>query len=220
MTGLRRPRAILFDWDDTLVDNWESIHAAMNATLNAMGMAPWTLEQTKFEARRSLRNSFPELFGDRWQEARGIFYDHFAKNHLQFLKPHRGAEDAILRLKKSGLYLAVISNKTGEYLRREAAHLGWTEQFGAIVGATDAPEDKPAPAPALQALAKSGVLAGPDVWLVGDGMSDMECAHRADCVAVLLRSMPPKGGEFGSYPPVFHVRDFAELEALVSKSEG
>ena len=220
MTGLRRPRAILFDWDDTLVDNWESIHAAMNATLAAMGKPLWTIEQTKFEARRSLRNSFPELFGDRWQEARGIFYGHFAENHLQFLKPHRGAEDAILRLKGSGLYLAVISNKTGEYLRREAAHLGWAGHFGAIVGANDAAEDKPAPAPALQALAKSGISPGPDVWLVGDGQSDMECAHRARCVAVLLREMPPKPGEFGSYPPVFHVRGFAELEALVPRSEG
>lgn len=220
MTGPRRPRAILFDWDDTLVDNWESIYAAMNATLAAMGKSPWTIGQTKFEARRSLRNSFPELFGDRWEEARGVFYRHFAENHLQFLKPHRGAEDAILRLKKSGLYLAVISNKTGDYLRREAAHLGWAEHFGAIVGATDAPADKPAPAPALQALAKSGVSAGPDVWLVGDGMSDMECAHRAHCVAVLLREMPPKPGEFGSYPPFCHVRGFAELEALVLDSEG
>lgn len=220
MTGPRRPRAILFDWDDTLVDNWESIHAAMNATLEAMGKPVWTIEQTKFEARRSLRNSFPELFGARWEEARGIFYRHFAENHLQFLKPHRGAEDAILRLKKSGLYLAVISNKTGDYLRREAAHLGWAGHFGAIVGATDAPADKPDPAPALQALAKSGISPGPGVWLVGDGQSDMECAHRAHCVAVLLREMSPKPGEFGSYPPFCHVRGFAELEALVLDSEG
>ena len=220
MTGQHRPRAILFDWDDTLVDNWESIHAAMNATLKAMDKPLWTIDQTKFEARRSLRNSFPELFGDRWQDARGIFYGHFAENHLQFLKPHRGAEDAILRLKKSGIYLAVISNKTGEYLRREAAHLGWAGHFGAIVGANDAAEDKPAPAPALQALAKSGISPGPDVWLVGDGQSDMECAYRAGCVAVLLRKMPPEPGEFGSYPPVFHVRDFAELEVLVPRSKG
>ena len=36
------PRAILFDWDNTLADNWAAIHGAMNATLVAMGQAPWT----------------------------------------------------------------------------------------------------------------------------------------------------------------------------------
>ena len=27
------PRAILFDWDNTLADNWAAIHGAMNVTL-------------------------------------------------------------------------------------------------------------------------------------------------------------------------------------------
>ena len=34
---LNLPTAIIFDWDDTLVDNWESINSALNTTLKAMG---------------------------------------------------------------------------------------------------------------------------------------------------------------------------------------
>ena len=34
------PRAILFDWDNTLADNWTAITTAMNATLAAMDRAP------------------------------------------------------------------------------------------------------------------------------------------------------------------------------------
>ena len=34
-TALTRPRALLFDWDSTLVDNWRSIETALNATLVA-----------------------------------------------------------------------------------------------------------------------------------------------------------------------------------------
>ena len=29
---LPRPRAILFDWDNTLVDSWVTIHEALNIT--------------------------------------------------------------------------------------------------------------------------------------------------------------------------------------------
>ena len=31
--NLSKPRAIVFDWDNTLVDSWPCIHTAMNATL-------------------------------------------------------------------------------------------------------------------------------------------------------------------------------------------
>lgn len=212
---LVRPKAILLDWDDTLVDNWASIHSAMNATLAALGRPLWSLEQTRAEARRSLRNSFPEIFGPRWEEARELFYRHFAANHLQLLKIHAGAEGFLEAAAGAGLYLAVVSNKTGIFLREEAAHLGWSGFFGAIVGANDAAEDKPAPAPVKLALEASGFAAGPEVWFVGDGRVDMECARRATCAAVLLRADPPVGDEFGPHGPDRHVASFAELESLV-----
>ncbi len=215
--ALARPKAILFDWDDTLVDNWASIHSAMNATLAAMGYKPWSLEQTRAEARRSLRNSFPELFGGRWEEARDVFYRQFAATHLQLLKTHPGAGAFLAKAAQRGLYLGVVSNKTGAFLREEAAHLGWTGYFGAIVGATDAPEDKPAAAPVNLALRGSGIEAGLAVWFVGDGRVDMECARRAACAAVLLRREPPASDEFGPGIPDMYVAGFAELEAMILK---
>lgn len=213
--ALARPRAILLDWDDTLVDNWASIHAAMNATLAAMGLPAWTLERTREQAHRSLRNSFPEVFGARWEAAREVFYREFAANHLRHLQPRPGAGGLLARLGEARIYLAVVSNKTGWFLREEAAHLGWTRHFGAIVGATDAPEDKPAPAPVELALKGSGIARGPAVWFVGDGRVDMECAHRAACAAVLLRAGRAEAQEFGPHPPDRQVGSFAELEALV-----
>ena len=52
-----------------------------------------------------------------------------------------------------GIYLGVVSNKTGDFLRREAERLGWTDLFGSMVGAGDAPLDKPACEPVRLALA-------------------------------------------------------------------
>ncbi|PPR65951.1 MAG: hypothetical protein CFH03_00782, partial [Alphaproteobacteria bacterium MarineAlpha3_Bin2] len=38
-----KPRAILFDWDNTLVDSWPTIIDALNVTLEAYGKTPWTM---------------------------------------------------------------------------------------------------------------------------------------------------------------------------------
>ena len=73
MTGGRGgPRAVLFDWDNTLIDSWPAIHSATNAVMAAMGHPLWTFEETKIRVRKSLRDTFPVMFGERWLEARAV----------------------------------------------------------------------------------------------------------------------------------------------------
>ena len=57
------PKAILFDWDNTLIDSWSVILAAMNHTLVELGHEPWSRVEIEARARLSLRDSFPTLFG-------------------------------------------------------------------------------------------------------------------------------------------------------------
>ena len=184
------PRAVLFDWDNTLVDNWATISEAFNATLTAMGHEPWTIEEARARVRASLRDSFPKLFGERWPEAKRIYMDAFASRHLQTLKPLPKAEELLRALRERRLWVGVVSNKTGGFLRKEVEHLGWGQYFDKVIGAGDAPNDKPAPDPVHLALARSGVAAGPEVWFVGDTEMDMDCAHRSGCVPVLLNAEP------------------------------
>jgi phosphoglycolate phosphatase len=213
---VKAPRALLFDWDNTLVDSWGTIHHAYNATLEAMGRAPWTLEETRARARRSARDSFPALFGDRAREAVGIFYRAFEARHLDHLVAYPGAEWMLERLTELGCYLAVVSNKRGDLLRRESEVLGWNKHFRRLVGATDAARDKPAVDAVRLALDGSGIAAGPEVWFVGDTDVDMVCAHNAGCVPVLLRGEPPKSGEFAEAAPLLHVASCMALAELVS----
>src|SRR6185312_8412911 len=73
LAGLQRPRAIIFDWDNTLVDSWATIHDALNFLMEAMAQPLWTIEQTRERVRLSLRESFPRIFGERWEEAQKIY---------------------------------------------------------------------------------------------------------------------------------------------------
>lgn len=211
------PRAVLFDWDNTLVDTWPVIHDAMNTTLDAMGHPPWTLDETRQRVRRALREAFPDLFANRWEEARDIFYARFREIHLERLAIRPGAESLLSTMAQRIPYLGVVSNKSGEHLRKEAEHLGWSGFFGRLVGATDAVRDKPAIEPVAMALEGSGVAAGQDVWFVGDTGIDMECGHNSGCLKVLIRENPPSDGEFEDFPPDLYFPDCRALEALVSR---
>jgi phosphoglycolate phosphatase len=210
------PRALLFDWDNTLVDTWPAIHHALAATFRAMGQEPWTPEQTRARVRKSARDSFPELFGKRAPEATDIFYRTFEADHLARLKERPGATAMLGRLDAAGYYLAVVSNKRGDLLRKEAQSLGWTAQFVHLVGANDAARDKPAEEPVHMALEGSGIAPGEEVWFVGDTEIDMLCACTAGCVPVLLRKEPPAAGEFGDNSPRHHLPSCGSLADLLT----
>jgi len=200
------PRGLVFDWDNTLVDTWVQIRKALNHTQEAMGQVPWTAEETRARVRASARDTFPELFGDRADEATEVFYRTYGADHLEKLIERPGAGDAMRALAaQESLYLAVVSNKKGDLLRREAGHIGWSGYFSRLVGATDAARDKPAAEAVLLALSESGLRAGPEVWFVGDTDIDMTCAVAAGCTPVLLRPEPPADGEFPGAEPQLHV---------------
>lgn len=180
------PRAILFDWDNTLVDTWPCIGRATNLTLEAMGHTPWTEAEIRERVAGSLRDTFPKIYGDRWEEARDIYYKNFGDVHLEMLRTLPDADGLLREIAQAGIYLGVVSNKTGRYLRAEANHLGWTGLFGRLVGAQDAARDKPAPDPIYLALEQSGIKAGPEVWYVGDAAIDVVCGRNAGCSTVFV----------------------------------
>lgn len=211
------PRAILFDWDNTLVDSWACIHRAVNETLRAFGQPEWSWEESRRRIGLSLRDSFPKLFGERWEEARDHYYRAFEAVHLDGLAPLPGVEAMLEALAGRGVWLGVVSNKTGRYVRREAAHLGWQGYFQRLVGATDAARDKPAPEPVLMALEGSGVAPGAEVWFVGDAAVDIACAAATGCRPVLLRPEAPAAEELGLAPDVRHCRDCTDFLRLVSE---
>jgi len=114
------------------------------------------------------------------------------------MQPLPGSQAMLEGLAAEGIYLGVVSNKTGELLRREGEWLGWSRLFGGIIGAGDAEFDK-ARAGAGIAGPGPGAASHPAnrLWFVGDTAIDMECALNSGCVPILL-GVFGDGGEF--YP--------------------
>lgn len=211
--SLPQPRAVLWDWDNTLVDAWAGVQAGMNAALRAFDMPEWTVEEVRTRARLSLREAFPALFGSEWEKARDLFYAEVRARHLEFITPLPGVVEAMTA--GANWPQGVVSNKQGPILRREVEHLGWAARFSALVGAGDAAADKPSPAPVLLALEKLGVPPGPEVWFIGDTGVDMEAARAAGCSAVLLGNADHDGGIEALSPHGHFVHGHALASCLV-----
>jgi phosphoglycolate phosphatase len=207
------PSAIVFDWDNTLVDAWAGIVGGLNEVFAAFGLPAWTVEEGRQRIRGSVRDSFPPLFGDRWEAAAAALGPAIARVHLDHLRVLAGTA-AMLDVARR-VPLGVVSNKAGPILRREVEHLGWNPRFAAVIGAGDCVADKPHPAPVWHALATIGVQPGPSVWYVGDTALDMQTAHAAGCTAVLLGDAAHDGGlalmQGSDCPPGLH---FADADAL------
>jgi|GEM_PF-149108 len=209
------PSAILFDWDNTLIDSWATIHLALEETFQSFGLTPWTLEEVRTRVRTSARDSFPQLFGAEAERAIAAYHSAFERLHLEGLKSLEGAEACLEKLVARGIPMGIVSNKSGRFLRREVEALDWGRFFGALVGANDAPRDKPAADPVWMALHQMGVEPTSSVWFVGDTDVDLLCAWNAGCSAVLLRAHAPSANEFPDESSFCHAAGFDELLALV-----
>jgi len=118
------PKAILFDWDNTLVNNWDPIIISYNETLKSLGLKKQSKEETLKNAKYSLRETFPNLFKDDWKKAREIFYETFKKIHLQQIKPLPKVEKILKIINEKKILCGVISNKDSNLLRKEIKKLG------------------------------------------------------------------------------------------------
>ncbi len=212
------PRAILFDWDNTLVDAWGTIQLALNAALTAMGFQAWTMEETRIRVRASLRDTFPRMFGDRWTEARDIFYATYRARHLDAVRALPEAGEVTSCLARQGFYLGVVSNKTGPLLRAEAAKLGWDRHFGRMVGAGDAKTDKPAPDPVYLAVQELSITNYNTVWFIGDAAIDVECARHAGCIAILVGPGAGEEDRIKQLNPEAQLPQLADVLDLVRRS--
>ncbi len=211
------PKAVIFDWDSTLVDNWQSIANALNATLNKMGKTPWSVTQVRQNSKNSARDAFPRLFGDQWKDALDFFYQAFRELHLTGIQPLPGAENLLKFLREEGIYSGIISNKNGTFLRKEIKELEWDKYFDNVLGATDLDVDKPSKEIIGVLLRHTEITPSESVWFVGDAVVDLECAHRANCKPVLVETGLITKKELRQWPPSKVFPSCVEIKCYLAK---
>lgn len=176
----RRPEAILFDLDGTLIDSARSILAALRDAFETVGATP-ALAFTPALIGPPLHHTLRALAGgsdpaliDALAAAFRKAYDETGYRQTEV---YAGVPQMLSRLHSEGIALHIVTNKRVAPTRRIVAHLGWSEWFTSIY-ALDA-LTPPAPhKPALVAtLLERERLARQTTWMVGDSGEDRRSAE-------------------------------------------
>lgn len=185
------PPAVVFDWDNTLIDTFPLLKAASNTVRRAMGVEPWDDAEARLNIRLTAREVYPTLYGHRWQEAESIFYGHVRKHHLDAVNVIDGAAELLEWLQAQQVPMGILSNKRGEILRAEVRHLGWDKYFKTILGPDDVGGiGKPDPRGLAVAISRTcpSLGNGNAVWYVGDTENDLKTAKSAGVMSVYIEN--------------------------------
>jgi phosphoglycolate phosphatase len=196
-------RAVLFDWDGTLLDSYQADARAYVAMFAALGI-PWSLAELAqhyspdwYRVYRAA--ALPE---ERWAEADDL-WRRFYRSERPELQP--GARRVLERLARR-YRLGLVSSGSAWRVRAQLRTLTLSSLFAARVYGDEAPRRKPHPAPLRLALRRMGCPPAACVY-VGDTPEDVAMARRAGVAVV---------GVIGHSPVPARLRD-ARPDALITR---
>ena len=178
MSGLR---AVLFDWDGTLVDSAEASYRCYERLFGEYGIA---FDRDRFERTYSpnWHRTYEALGLPRecWEVADARWLRHYSGHETRLLP---GARETLERLRGTGLALAVVTSGDRGRVTAELERLGVVSLFDSVTCADDTVRRKPDPAPLLLGLSRLDVPALAAAY-VGDSPEDVEMARAAAVYAV------------------------------------
>jgi phosphoglycolate phosphatase len=176
-----RIRAVLFDFDGTLVDSAPDLAAAANAMRRRRGLDLVAYETLRCRAgsgaRGMLAGAFAAAPGDEgWETLRTEFLDTYEPLMLATSRVFDAVPAVLQGLHERRLPWGIVTNKAMRFAGPMAAALGLAP--AALVAGDTTPHTKPHPAPLLHAAQALGVPAADCVY-IGDDRRDMLAARAA-----------------------------------------
>ena len=173
----------LFDFDGTLVDSETLILASFrHATGAVLGATP-SDDVLRAGIGLTLEQQAHELAGDRAQELFDVYVEHNRAFHAELLRTFDGIPEMILRLRRRGARLGVVTAKIRPTMELGFEHVPLERDwFEVLVAKEDTRRHKPHPEPLLLALERMGAAAGEAIY-VGDSPFDIRAAHAAGVTA-------------------------------------
>jgi phosphoglycolate phosphatase len=181
-------RAVLFDLDGTLIDQFDAIHRAFSKTLVSMGLDAPTYDQVKRAVGGATESTMIKLIGpERAKEAAKKHRPIFEEEMFNGLKLLPGVVKGIEKLKAYQFKCAVLTNKYGPHARAACQHLDIDKHLEFTLGANDTPWKKPEKSLTDYVLNKLQCPADSTCY-VGDSPYDYQTARNADLSCFLIAS--------------------------------
>jgi HAD superfamily hydrolase (TIGR01509 family) len=186
-------RAVLFDWDGTLLNSYAADVRAYLAMFGAFGINWTEREVAKYYSPNWYRVYRAALLPrSQWLQADRLWARAYKLEKPRLLPSTR----RVLRLLAAKFELGIVSSGNRARVRRQLREFALANYFSSCVCSEDAPKKKPHPAPLQLALKRLRVLPEECVY-VGDTAEDVEMARRAGVRAI---------GVLGPFPTAARIR--------------
>ena len=184
-----RYRAVLFDFDGTLLDTLRDLAESVNSVLSRSGFPEHSLEAYRHFVGEGIeelaRRVLPEGHREEATITRTLtdVRQEYRQRWPNHTRPYEGIPELLDALTARRVKMAIVTNKPDDSTRTMAARLLPRWKFDVIVGATTEMPRKPDPKGALEA-ARRLRLSPEAILYVGDSDIDMKTANAAGMYAV------------------------------------
>lgn len=209
-------RAVLFDWDGTLLDSYQADSTAYLAMFREMGI-PWGLEELTRHYSPNWYRVYraAKLPRARWDDADRAWRKQYANHRPQLITGVRSVLSRLGRCHSLGL----VTSGDRDRVARQLREFRLTQLFAARVCSGDTPQKKPHPAPLRMALRRMRLISSACVY-VGDTPEDLEMARRAGVRAIGVLGRFPTEKSLRAARPIFLLRSIRELPDALEQLRG
>jgi phosphoglycolate phosphatase len=209
-------RAVIFDWDGTLMDSTHHITGALIEACRDLGLREPTVREAGWVIGLSLQAALYRLLPDLHADRVDAFIERY-KTHFRELQHDivlfEGQMTLLRELRGSGTILGVATGKSRRGLDATIERLGLQSVFDATRCADEA-RGKPDP-DMLEQLMVELALAPGEVIMVGDTTHDIQMAHAAHVDSLAVAYGAHSLAELESVRPSALVRTVPEMQAWI-----
>ena len=183
-------KACIFDLDGTILNTAESLLRPSNITLDSFKLEHITEDDVKRFVGNGYKTLVKRFMKYRGvdnegiiEEARYIFSKEFEKDPSYHVVAYPGVSAALLYLKKMGIKLAVLSNKSDERAVKVVEDVFGSELFDVIWGAKEGVPLKPDPTSLVNLMSEMNINPQECLYF-GDTDIDIQTGEKAGCPTV------------------------------------
>lgn len=182
----RRPRAVVFDLDGTLIDSESLVREAYLVTCRRFGVS---MSEAQFLALVGLNRDDNDVQLRRYFGADFPLDEFHLANRAHLLdrtaplKP--GVYEILDHLDDAGLAYALATSSGSAWVQRHFSAYDLAQRFSAVVTREDCANGKPHPEPYVKAAAALGA-APADVLALEDSHAGVRSAHAAGCMTIMI----------------------------------
>lgn len=207
-------RAVILDWDGTLLDSLRADTRAYQTMFRAL--------EINFSERQLARHYSPDWYRvyraakvprKKWDQADKLWAAAYRRENPRLLPAAR----TVLRELSRSFLLGLVTSGDRTRVIRQLRHFGLQNFFSVCICSEDAARRKPHPIPLLAAL-RALKMSALDCVYVGDTPEDIEMARRAGVRSIGVIGPFPVSAKLKAARPGVLLKSIAELPGVLLSS--